>query len=67
MPEQPQTGDVYLLCSDGLSGMMTDDVIRELVMASEGDVEAAAKALVERANANGGEDNVTVVLLEVTD
>ncbi len=67
VPEQPQTGDVYLLCSDGLSGMMTDDVIRELVMASEGDVEAAAKALVERANANGGEDNVTVVLLEVTD
>jgi protein phosphatase len=67
VPEQPQTDDFYILCSDGLSGMMSDDVIRELVMASNGDPEAAARALIERANANGGEDNITVVVLKVAD
>jgi protein phosphatase len=67
VPEQPQKDDVYVLCSDGLSGMMTDDVIRELIIANHGDVQAAAQALIERANANGGEDNVTVVVLKVAD
>lgn len=67
VPEQPHPGDVYVLCSDGLSGMMSDDDIRELVLEHEGDMDAAAQALVDRANANGGEDNVTVVLLGVTD
>jgi PPM family protein phosphatase len=67
VPEQPATGDVYVLCSDGLSGMLTDDAIRDLVLATPNDMEAVAKALVERANANGGEDNVTVVVLQITD
>jgi serine/threonine protein phosphatase PrpC len=66
VPDQPSEGDVYVLCSDGLSGMMTDEVIRDLVVEAQGDVQAAAHALVERANANGGEDNVTVVLLSIT-
>lgn len=66
IPEQPQAGDVYLLCSDGLSGMITDDRIRELVIAAD-ELEGAARALVETANENGGEDNVTVVLLRVTE
>lgn len=67
VPEQPQVDDVYVLCSDGLSGMMTDDVIREVVLEAEGDLEVAAQALVDKANVNGGEDNVTVVLLKVTE
>jgi protein phosphatase len=66
VPEQPQAKDVYVLCSDGLSGMITDDVIRDTVIANE-ELDAAAKALIARANENGGEDNVTVVLLRVTD
>lgn len=64
VPEQPQAGDLYVLCSDGLSGMLADEVICELVT-SAANVEEAARVLVERANANGGEDNITVVVLEV--
>jgi protein phosphatase len=67
VPEQPQKGDIYLLCSDGLSGMMTDDDIRDVLMANGEDLEKASKALVDLANENGGEDNVTVVLLEVVE
>ncbi|MCA9608861.1 MAG: Stp1/IreP family PP2C-type Ser/Thr phosphatase [Myxococcales bacterium] len=66
VPEQPQLGDVYVLCSDGLSGMITDEVIRDTVLAHE-ELDAAAKGLIDRANENGGEDNVTVVLLRVTE
>lgn len=66
VPEQPQPKDVYVLCSDGLSGMITDEVIRDTVIANE-ELDAAAKALIARANENGGEDNVTVVLLRVTE
>jgi serine/threonine protein phosphatase PrpC len=65
VPEQPLVGDVYALCSDGLSGMMSDEDIRDLVVSHQSDLDAASKALVDRANANGGEDNVTVVLLRV--
>ncbi len=66
VPEQPQAGDLYVLCSDGLSGMITDEVICELVTSAD-DVQEAARALVERANANGGEDNITVVVLRVAE
>lgn len=65
VPEQPQPGDTYVLCSDGLSGMITDEVICEVVLAAGDDGEAACRALIERANANGGDDNITVVVLRV--
>jgi serine/threonine protein phosphatase PrpC len=65
VPEQPQTADVYVLCSDGLSGMITDEQLLETVVAANGDVNLIAKNLVQRANEHGGEDNVTVVLLAV--
>ena len=60
----PQPGDVFVLCSDGLTTHVGDDEIAALV---EGDVdlEAAAGRLVEAANAAGGQDNVTVLLLRV--
>jgi protein phosphatase len=64
VPAQPQRGDRYLLCSDGLSGMLTDDEIRDLV-ATEKDLELVVKRLIESANEHGGEDNCTVVLLAV--
>ncbi len=57
----PQAGDVYLVCSDGLCGPVTDPEIAEIA-ASTNDLKALASKLVERANANGGPDNVTVVL-----
>lgn len=56
-------GDRLLLCSDGLTGPVADDEILRLAGA-EGDLDAACRALVALANARGGPDNVTVVLIE---
>ena len=61
---EPRTGDVYVLCSDGLTDMVSDDEILRLVRESSG-LDSAAKALVKAANRSGGEDNVTVVLFAV--
>jgi protein phosphatase len=61
--ETIRPGDVFVLCSDGLNGMLTDDEICETLVANGGTPRAACRALVERANANGGEDNITVVVL----
>jgi serine/threonine protein phosphatase PrpC len=58
--DAPQVGDVYLLCSDGLSGPVTDPEIAEIAQSTP-DLKLAASRLIERANANGGPDNVTVV------
>ena len=59
--EQPRAGDLYLLCSDGLSGPVTDDEILQSAT-QNGDLKTAATKMIERANANGGPDNITVVL-----
>lgn len=56
-------GDIVLLCSDGLSSMLSTDEIRD-VLADDGDVQGKADRLVELANDAGGEDNITVVLVE---
>jgi protein phosphatase len=56
-------GEILLLCSDGLTTMIADDEIARILEGSGGDVAAAAGALVDEANARGGEDNITVVLL----
>jgi len=60
-------GDLFLLCSDGLSVMLADGEILEAIDRSERDPAAAADALVAAANARGGEDNVTVVLFELVE
>ncbi len=60
-----QPGDVFLLCSDGLSIMVTDEDVAAAIDAAERDPARAAEALVTAANARGGEDNVTVVLFEI--
>lgn len=67
VPEQPKVGDRYVLCSDGLSGMITDDEIRDTVLACENDMEKAVRDLVQKANRGGGEDNITVVCVAVTE
>jgi len=59
--EEPQVGDVFLLCSDGLSGMISDDEMLQLVKA-EKDLDRCCERLVEIANAAGGVDNITVAL-----
>jgi serine/threonine protein phosphatase PrpC len=58
-------GDVFLLCSDGLTTMVEDDHIVEVVNRHRGDLERAAKQLIADANRSGGEDNVTVVFFEM--
>lgn len=64
--DQGQSGDVYVLCSDGLSGMVTDQDICRVINEVSGPAEACER-LVTMANANGGEDNVTAVVIELTD
>ena len=65
--ERVQPDDIYVLCSDGLNGMVSDQRILEIVKTSNGNIEWAAKALVSEANQNGGEDNITVVLVQITE
>ena len=60
---QIQSGDVYVLCSDGLSGMITDPQIHNIV-ANAKSLERAVAELVDAANRAGGTDNVTVLLLQ---
>lgn len=60
----PQTGDIYLLCSDGLNDMVDDDAIAR-ILGEAASLEHKADALVDAANAQGGRDNVSVVLIEV--
>ncbi|HKP71470.1 MAG TPA: PP2C family serine/threonine-protein phosphatase [Pyrinomonadaceae bacterium] len=57
-----QQGDIVLLCSDGLSGKLRAEEMRDILAASKGDLAAACDALVKEANKRGGEDNITVVL-----
>jgi protein phosphatase len=65
--ENVQPGDVYVLCSDGLNGMVSDERILKIVHEAGADVEIAAKALIAQANRNGGEDNITVVIVRITE
>jgi protein phosphatase len=65
--EDVEAGDVYLLCSDGLNGMVSDARILDIISRAGSDVETAAKALVAQANQNGGEDNTTVVVVRITE
>jgi protein phosphatase len=57
-------GDVYLLCSDGLSGMIKDAQIRDLVLLSD-DLDEACENLIALANEAGGSDNITVVAVRI--
>lgn len=61
--EHPKAGDIYLLCSDGLSGPVSDPEMLRLVEESNGDLRLAAQRLIAKANENGGPDNITVVLV----
>lgn len=55
-------GDVFLLCSDGLTDMVSDEEIRGTLERCGGQLERATRALIELANAGGGKDNISVVL-----
>jgi protein phosphatase len=59
-----RSGDVYLLCSDGLTGMVPEEEILRLVTENE-NLEDACQHLIEEANERGGLDNVTAVLVKM--
>ncbi len=61
---QARSGDLFLLCSDGLTSMVRQDRIREIVAGSES-LRTAADRLVAEANEMGGRDNITVVLFRL--
>jgi protein phosphatase len=58
-------GDIYLLCSDGLCDMVTDEDIGMAVQTLAGNLKLCAEQLVQMANDNGGRDNVSVILVRV--
>jgi serine/threonine protein phosphatase PrpC len=62
--DSPRLGDIYVLCSDGLSGMVKDQEISDVVV-TERDLDVVCDRLIAMANKNGGLDNITVVAIRV--
>jgi PPM family protein phosphatase len=61
-----EVGDIYLMCSDGLSDMVSDEDIAAIMLVQE-DLDTKAKALIDAANAGGGRDNISVLLIAAKD
>ncbi len=64
--DDASVGDCYVLCSDGLSGMIEDSEILDIVSQST-NIEDACRKLIALANEHGGEDNITAVLVKIED
>lgn len=62
-----EAGDIFLICSDGLSDMVDGDVIESIMREYRHDLDEAARRLVQAANRAGGDDNITAILFELTD
>jgi PPM family protein phosphatase len=62
-----ERGDLFLLCSDGLSAMLDDDEVAAAIERAGGEPARAGDALIAAANDHGGEDNITVVLFELVE
>jgi protein phosphatase len=60
-----EVGDIYLLCSDGLSDLVEDDAIQSTLNMLPSNLEEVARTLVQMANDNGGTDNISVILVKV--
>lgn len=57
-------GDLVLMCSDGLTNMLEDETIEQIIRDNE-DLETAAATLVKHANQNGGKDNIAIIIIKV--
>jgi serine/threonine protein phosphatase PrpC len=62
-----EVGDVFLICSDGLTDMVDDEDIRSVLEKFHNDLDRATKSLVSAANRGGGEDNITVVAFAISE
>jgi protein phosphatase len=60
-----RTGEIFITCSDGLSGMVDDKKILQIVRENSDNITRLPKILIDEANRNGGKDNVTVVVSQV--
>src|SRR5205823_14110335 len=60
-----QEGDIFVICSDGLTDMVDDDDLLNVIEHNLRDLDRAARELVSAANRGGGEDNITVVAFEI--
>ncbi len=63
----PHPGDLFLLCTDGLSNTLTSEEMRAILTEAQGDISKAGRYLIQRTLEKGGRDNVTVVLIGYTD
>jgi protein phosphatase len=64
--DKPRADDLYLICSDGLSKMVKDEQITQ-VLSAHGELETAVHDLIDLANKQGGKDNVTAILVKVVE
>jgi PPM family protein phosphatase len=64
---EAQHGDLFLLCSDGLTTMVDADAITSILARHRSSLAAATKALIKAANDGGGDDNITAILFTVAD
>jgi PPM family protein phosphatase len=60
-----QPGDIFLICSDGLSSFVNGEQIEEIIVRNHRDLQIAVKSLIQAANRGGGDDNITAVLFRV--
>lgn len=63
--EKAEAGDLYLLCSDGLNDMVDDEEIHLTLGKYSGNLVRAAEELIQKANANGGKDNISIILARI--
>ena len=62
--EELKSGDIVLMCSDGLTNMLEDEEIGR-ILRSQGTIEERAEELIEAANQNGGRDNIAVIVIDM--
>lgn len=65
MTAKLKSGDILLLCSDGLTNMLTDEEIAAIVKKDNNDIHGAADSLVAEANSRGGRDNISLILITI--
>ncbi len=65
--DQSKPGDLYVLCTDGLTNMLSDEAILRLAKRYPDDLDALTTALIDEANREGGDDNITVLLCRCVD
>lgn len=67
LAEETLHKDIFLLCSDGLNGMVSDAEMRDILLSCNDDLEQACNRLIQQANQAGGTDNITCVLVQFLD